>query len=467
MRQLRDIGRLVPGGLLLLLVACSGDQEQVAANATDEEQRDVSLTLYSDGGAMVRDRRELRLTAGEQILMLGGLPHTLREDTLFAQTERAEVLSYRRGGLPGDRASLWRRHLGESVTLVHEPPGGGSRERDRTGVLLAITDRYPLVQSEDEILWLGPDSPWQMRLSADQQVPGPWSLALALDVPRDGQELLELRYRADGMAWQADYIAVLNENASLMTLTAHAGLINRSGHDWEDVQVQLLAGEPRDASDRDPRPMRAMAEEDAVSREAVGEFHMFSLPRRVDLADGERLRVPFRAAREVPVRKAYFTEFSAGQQVSDTVETPVETRLSFSNIASGLGEPLPAGVVRFYSRDSEGETQWLGEGRMGNIPTGQRVELSPGRAFDITATRRQTDYRRTSDRETEINWQVELANARDESVTVRVSEDFEHPTLILAQSHEHDRVSSSRIDWPVNVPAQSTVRLDYRVRVRR
>ncbi len=466
MKLLRDIRWLLPGGLLLLLTACSGGQEQATSNAAGDEQRDVSLTLYSDGGAMVRDRRELGLTAGEQILMLGGLPHTLREDTLFVQTERADVLSYRRGGVPADRASLWRRHLGESVTLVHEPPGGGSRERDRAGVLLGITDRHPLVQSEDQILWLGPDSPWRMRLNADQQMPGPWALALALDVPRDGQELLELRYRADGMAWQADYIAVLNESASLMTLTAHAGLINRSGHDWKDVQVQLLAGEPRDASDRGPQPMRAMAAEDAVSREAVGEFHLFSLPRRVDLADGERLRVPFSTAREVPVRKAYLTEYPAGRQVSEVVDAPVETRLSFSNIASGLGEPLPAGVVRFYTRDSEGQTQWLGEGRMGNIPTGQRVELSPGRAFDISATRRQADYRRTGDRETEISWQIELANARDESVTVRVSENFEHPTLILAQSHEHDRISSSRIDWPVSVPAQSTVRLDYRVRVR-
>ena len=231
--------------------------------------------------------------------------------------------------------------------------------------------------------------------------------------------------------------------------------------------MQLLAGEPRDSADRGPGPLRAMQAETAVSHEPVGEFHLFTLPRRLDIADGERLRVPFTKAREVPVRKTYITDFRAGRQVSDVTETPVETRLSFSNIASGLGEPLPAGVVRFYTRDSGGEMQWLGEGRMGNIPTGQRVELSPGAAFDITASRRQTEYRRTSDRETEVTWQVELSNARDDSVTVRVSEDFENPTLILSQSHEHDRVSSSRIDWPVTVPAQSTVRLEYRVRIRR
>lgn len=104
---------------------------------------------------------------------------------------------------------------------------------------------------------------------------------------------------------------------------------------------------------------------------------------------------------------------------------------------------------------------------MDNTPAGERVELSPGRAFDITAKRRQTDYRRTGEHETEIAWQVELSNARDEAVTVRVSEDFETPTLILSQSHEHDRISSSRIAWPVTVPAGSTARLEYRVRLRR
>ncbi len=466
MIHLRDIWRLAPAGLLLVLVACERGSDETA-DAVHMGERDVSLTLYSEGGALVRDRRELRLEAGEQVLLLGGLPHTLREDTLFVQTERAGVLSYRRGGVPEDRRSLWRRHIGETVTLVHEPAAGGSRERDRAGRLLGLTEGYPLVQSDGEVLWLGPDSHWRMRVSGHDHGPGPDTVALALEVPRDGQELLELRYRADGMAWQADYIAVLNDSASLMELTAHAGLLNRSGQDWVDVQVQLLAGEPRDTDDYGPGPLRTMQAEAAVLSEPVGEFHLFSLPHRVDIADGERLRVPFRTAREIPVRKTFLTDFRAGRQVSDVTEIPVETRLSFNNIASGLGEPLPAGVVRFYTRDRDGQTQWLGEARMDNIPTGQRVELSPGRAFDISASRQQTDYQRTGERETEIAWRVELANARDESVTVRVSENFENPTLILAQSHEHDRISSSRIDWPVTVPAQSTVRLEYRVRVRR
>ena len=57
----------------------------------------------------------------------------------------------------------------------------------------------------------------------------------------------------------------------------------------------------------------------------------------------------------------------------------------FSNAeASGLGAPLPQGIVRVYARDSQGRAQFIGEDNIGHTPGGSDISLKIGDAFDVT-----------------------------------------------------------------------------------
>jgi len=69
-----------------------------------------------------------------------------------------------------------------------------------------------------------------------------------------------------------------------------------------------------------------------------------------------------------------------------TVEEPqsAQSVYRFSNSAQGgLGDQLPAGIVRFYIRDKQGAPQFIGENQIGHTPMGSELSLATGDAFDV------------------------------------------------------------------------------------
>jgi hypothetical protein len=95
------------------------------------------------------------------------------------------------------------------------------------------------------------------------------------------------------------------------------------------------------------------------------------------------------------------------------------------------------------------------------------VKVSPGQAFDIAVTRRQTDFKRLGlpDNVFESAWKVDIRNAKDEEVTVRVVEIVPGDWDVLAESAAHAKETAERLAWSVTVPAKGFAELSYRVRV--
>ena len=99
------------------------------------------------------------------------------------------------------------------------------------------------------------------------------------------------------------------------------------------------------------------------------------------------------------------------------------------------------------------------------------IRLQLGNAFDVTAERRQTDYRRLNEgkdepERSESAWAITVKNAREEAVTVRVRETLPGDWQILEESAAHTKASADAAVWQVLVPAKGSAQLTYRVRVR-
>ena len=61
---------------------------------------------------------------------------------------------------------------------------------------------------------------------------------------------------------------------------------------------------------------------------------------------------------------------------------------------------------------------------------------------------------------------IELRNAKDEAVTVRVQESLPGDWEMLSQSHLHKKESSHLASWSIAVPAEGKTTLDYKIKVR-
>ena len=133
--------------------------------------------------------------------------------------------------------------------------------------------------------------------------------------------------------------------------------------------------------------------------------------------------------------------------------------------------PLPKGIVRVYKQDSSGSAQFVGEDRIDHTPENETVRLKLGNAFDITADRKQTDFKKLAgfakyNYVFESAYRIELKNAKNADIAVKVIEPMPGDWEILSESHSHKKTSSSEAEWLVNVPAKSSAELSYRVKVK-
>lgn len=440
-----------------------GGDESVSARAEDASA--LILTLYQSGVAQIAERREFGMQRGRVLLDWHDVPAEMQPQTLQVTGEgEVDVHEVRLRDRVLSRDTLLEASVGQDVRLVR---GDGESRRGR---LLTVAGGTPVVELDDGIELIDDGNPW--RIALDALPPGlAGAPVLQLDLSSDmpGRQWLDLGYLAEGLAWRLDYVLTIAPEADTMELHAWATLRNDTDVDFRDADVRLVAG----ASDaQQPRletlATRTSGDDIGDQGEAVADQQRFRLERPVTLAAGDRRQLRFLQADGIPVER----EYRVGSQVglgsqSRTQRRPVAIQMAFDNDESVLGRPLPAGAVRIYQDDADGHAVYTGEERLGATPVGERAELRPGNAFDLTAERRQTDYRRLDDNTEEQAWRVTLRNAGDSERTVTVEESLPGEWTMLDESAGHSRPDAGRARWEVDVPAEGEAVLEYRVEIRR
>jgi hypothetical protein len=200
------------------------------------------------------------------------------------------------------------------------------------------------------------------------------------------------------------------------------------------------------------------------------DYHLYSFERPTSIADNQTKQLALLSAGAIPVHREYLLAGAdyyyrerygqIGQKLKPAVF------LEFENKGGQLGKPLPAGIVRVYAKDSKGAAQFVGEDRIAHTAKNEKLKLRLGEAFDITAERRQTNYRKIADNVSESSWRIELRNAKDEGVTVKLQEPLPSDWEMVQESQKHTKESARVASWNVVVPAGGTTVHEYTVRVK-
>ncbi len=471
--------------LRVLTLASVGGFAVLTAQAQDftvvgnDAQKDLGLTLYSSGSAVVQETRGLTLEAGRNTFSLIDLSEQMSNNTL--------TLSLGENGSAGIGAvvfpqkmltanALLAAHLGQEITWLFPSRAGVENRRQARvvslngGLILEIDGRVEVNP---------PGRPVYNAIPSDLAVTR--SIEVPVTVAEAGPADLTMRYLTGGLSWQADYIGTLNEAETEMLLQGFATVTNASAKTYDNAAVTLLAGDvnrvepPRRPKAQLRSAVAAMSvAEDAVAPVAqarIGDFHRYDLRDRSTIEGNTQVRIALMQDATVPVTKIYQLpeDFSisrrpaAGEKVT---QNPV-IKLSLSNDAdSGLGVPLPAGTMRFFG--GTGSTSVLiGEDRINHVAEGQDFQVTLGRAFDISAERKQTAYTRLGNRgDYDASFEVTLENSRDEPVTVEVFDSMQGNWQILEESQEHEMRNAFSPVWSVEIPAKGKSVLTYRVNAR-
>lgn len=463
----------------LAVTSTAWAQEPGTVSAGPAERSSIALTLYQEDLALVRELRQLQLPGGLVRLDLGEVPAQLRPETtqlrwsgggpvdLLEQSFDAKLLTAQQ---------LLESHLGREVTLLREHPVTGALQRESATVLAAGNDNGAgaVLRLADRIETMPAGPGWRLafdRLPADLH-PRP-TLSLLLDSAA-GPRSLELSYLSGGLSWKTDYVARLSTDGRQMDLSGWVTLSNRSGTSYRDARLQLVAGALNRVQESAPLMVRkasvtAMRASSAPVEESLLDYHLYRFERPLSIADQQTKQLSLLTATAVPVRREYLLDtgmLEFGRQDPGVQQFKPSVWLEFDNRGGALGQPLPAGVVRFYAPDRQGEAQFVGEDRINHSARDESIRLRLGSAFDLSAERRQLSFRQLGERSSESGWRMTLRNARDEAVTIRVQQALAGDWEMVQESQRSSKPSAQAASWQVEVPARGSAQLDYTVRTR-
>jgi hypothetical protein len=292
------------------------------------------------------------------------------------------------------------------------------------------------------------------------------ALEAVLDGARGRRVAAELAYLTGGLSWTAEH-TVVRSGETGASWSAAVSVENTTGRDYANVDLKLVAGEPRREAVA-PMPvvprmammaMGAEAKGADLAEQAFSEYHLYTLGRPATLRDRETQKLTMLEPRPVTVAPRYLFRGAEGRGV----RTQIEVR---NTAAAGLGVPLPAGRVRFYEKDPAGDLQFTGETHIDHTAEGEKLTLEVGQAFDLVAERRELSNRRISDREREYSVEIKLRNRKKSEVTIVVEESVGGDSEVTQKSHPFTRKDANTLQFDVPVGAGKEVAVTYTVHVR-
>src|SRR6202045_466604 len=429
----------------------------------------LSVTIYTDDLALVQDRRDIDIKSGRQRIEFPDVSAQIRPETASLTAADIGIVEQNFDFDLLTPAKLMEKAIGHEVTIVRVNTATGAETREQAlvlatngGVVLKIGKRIGVLR----------DDGLPVRVIFDK-VPenrrAPPTLSVTVIGGRAGTRPATLSHLTPGLGWRADYVALYNEADGKIDVQGWVTLTNSSGVTYDNAQTLLVAGSPTqiDGGGRQPnyyrgpqpRPTLQQAGTESGSRERLGDYYLYPLPERTTIANLQTKQVSFLDVHGVPAEHGY--EFR--NRWLGTAETPQSAKsvYSFSTSAhAGLGDQLPAGILRFYMRDKRGDPQFIGESRIDHTPMGSTLSLATGDAFDVKVKPVVEKRTRISTFDWQTDMRYELSNALPREVTVKLlQEGLWGDSRITAESQKSTRRSAETAEWAVTVPANGKASL--------
>jgi uncharacterized protein (TIGR02231 family) len=497
-----DVRRLVlvlAAPVLILTAPDAGQGAEVRA----ERARPVEVTVYADR-AEVRRQASVTVPAGPVEVVFEALPPGIERDSLrvsargvpaaigavelrehaqepvrspeYAAAE-AEVrrLESELAGLEAEEAA--DREMGEFLRALRATTGRHAAERLAEGRPdpEAVRGLFEFVRSQLEDLGRRGVSRQERRRAGQERLQvararreaarprGPIrvrTVRVAVEARQAGELELDLRYVVPGAGWRPAYRAVLDADRSEVSLTSEAVVVQRTGEDWEGVELRLSTAAPARGV-RPPRldtvvlrtleavppavgttaPASGLAGA-AVARSAPAEGRA---DRSVPMAPPPALVETERAEASV-VQTAWAVTFVVpGRSTIAADGRDHRVALRSETLAATLGYrvvpalreeayvvakargpaevPLLAGPMRVFTGPG-----YLGEVRLEEAGPGAQLELPFGPDNRVRVRRVVLPQRRTRegltgrDQQVAYGFRTEIENLRDRAVTVVVEE---------------------------------------------
>ena len=433
-------------------------------------QTSVNVTIYNENRALIKDERTVDLVAGINELAFQGVSKDMMPQTALLKGNGLSTLEQNFNFDLLSRDSLLQKSVGQEVLAEYIDPATGQINRV-TAEVLAYNDHKPVLKIDEKI---ETDYPGRIIFnSIPENLRAQPTLTVTTQSEKEGQETVELDYLTSGLSWKADYVAKLNADESKMTLNGFVTLSNRSGADYRNALLQLVAGDvnmvreySRNA-DFDTSFKVALAAPQSASMEAesFADFYIYTVPHKTDVLSNQTKQVALLSAADITTTKTYELRLPRHLlHTSEERDMKPNIYMTFDNTRENrLGTPLPKGTIRLYKEDAKGNVQFVGEDRIKHTADKEKVRLYVGSAFNLTANLKRIAIRRMTEKMQLGSYEITLKNGADADAQIQVTLDVPDHSKIIDESQKSERINSNQIRWIVSIPTKGETKLTYKV----
>lgn len=425
----------------------------------------VSVTIYNNDLALVRDTKTIKLAKGIQTVEVDNVASKIDATSVLpkflSNTNKIKVLEQNFDFDLVNTDKLLSKYIGETIEIERT---GEDKRGKLTGKLLATYGGL-VVQTENKLI-LNPQGEISLsKLPEDLRLKP--TLIWLLESETEGNNQLEVSYQTSGISWNADYVLVTNEKDTLADITGWVTINNNCGATFKDARLKLVAGDiNRVSQDRYagkrlmalPMAMEADDTNSSFQEKSFFEYHIYELQRKSTLKDKEIKQIEFISAKNIPVKKVFTYNANLDQK-------KVKISLEFKNSKeNNLGIPLPKGRIRVSKYDAD-SIEFIGEDNIDHTAKDAKVSIDIGNAFDITGTKSQTNNR-TENKTSYQSFSIKIKNSKNTPVEVNIVETLNAWANweIKEKSSPFTKKDQSTVEFLITIPANTEKEVTYTVK---
>ena len=462
---------------------------------------DPQLTIYNQNFAVVRMLIPLDLKPGENRIQFTDTTAFVEPESVILRdptgARTLQILEQNYRADPVSQQLLLSLYEGKTLDFQLQPTDPKSVVRGKVIRSGYISPRFgnsgavqePIIEVDGRLHFGLPGVPIFPALIGDTILKPTLNWVLQSDKP--GEVNAEFSYVTGQITWSADYNLVAPEKGDQIDLVGLVTVNNQTGKTFENARIKLMAGivnkiQPR-MNDRfvmgQSTTVYAMlgGGPSQVSEKPFDEYHLYELHRPTTLHDQESKQVEFVRAAGIKAERFYVYDGVKINQdqyrgwnmegIRQNAEYGTESnpdvavmRQFVNSEANHLGMPLPAGRLRFYRQDADGQLEFTGENDIKHTPRDETIRVFTGDAFDIKGERRRTDYRiDMARRMLDESFEIKLRNHKREPVEVRVVEHLYRGSTweITEKSATYLKTDAQTIEFQVQVPPDEEKTVTY------
>lgn len=428
---------------------------------------DPTLTVYNQQFAVVRETIPLDLKQGLNQIQFTSTTAQLEPESVMLRDPSGQrtlrILEQNYRADPVSLEALMQRYEGQTIDFeIHN----GVRVETLSGKIVraqaVVPDQWfnqpspyrvqpgvaqPIIEVAGKLRFGVPGTPLFPGLGAGMILQP--TLDWTIETDRAGLLNAELAYVTGGFNWNADYNFVQGD-ANTIDIIGWVTLENRSGKEFENARVNLMAGDVNKLQPQNgPRMARfggsaglAMAEMSGpqVIEKTFDEYHLYTLQRPVTIHGSESKQVEFVRATGVKADTLYVYDgakidsnrYQNWQPEAIRQDANYGTlsnrkvwvmREFLNSDANHLSMPLPKGRIRFYRRNTDGRLEFTGEDAIDHTAKDEKIRVFTGSAFDLTGERKRVMFHDERSRQMmDESFEIKVRNHKKEPVEIRVVE---------------------------------------------